>query len=937
MMHILRQVVFLFVGTLSLAANAVTYYVSPSGSNANAGTSIGAPKQTIGAATSIANPGDIIEVRAGTYTENLVISRPGSSTAWITLRGYQGDAMPVIRRTGAGSTIYFYTQACEDAVTAGLSGNTDCQPMYWVVQGLEVRGSATGGGDGNAVKIDTPKVKLIGNKLCCAVADVVKVVRTANDVEIIDNEIWQSSAITTPSDNAQGIDIVGADRTIIRGNYVHDVPDIGMYAKGNARNTLMENNLLVNIGGTANGHAMMLGQETDADLLLDGNYEVYDGVIRNNVVIGSTWACIAISSASNVTAAYNSCYNTGSVMHGSIFLSAESIIGQLSSDVTISNNIIVGNPSQPLIKIVDGSFTNFASLTITNNIYWTTTGAAATYIPNDSASAVNFTSWKTNYTTLTGKTDSSRQTDPLFARTAAGWNSLALKGDSPAIDTGTAVSGVTNDFRFAPRGASPDIGAREFVGTRITDVTGPALTTTLPTNGATNVATTTGITVNFTEDIDCGTVNSSSIAVSGASGTVSCAARSIGFSPTAQYPTSTTLTVTVASTVKDLAGNNITGNRTFSFTTVASQGAGADFTFLAYGDSRAGNLCSANAVHIGLVNRMVAEANTSMVFHLGDMVTGYNNYTNWVNDGACTNPSERGSFKQMIAPLQNKTPAAGLPTFFFPVIGNHDDDWGGGWYPGPTGFNYGHGFCDVFTPTTIGMTNHTTKSYWQDKTGRVPLYTDPEFFTSMCSLSARAAYPDLGYYKVSYKTTRFLIMRVNNDNYDLMECGTCSGTLNNYDHYYYKHQLDWLRYELDLAQGDAAVDNIVVLLHAPVLTSSWGHSANGSAYILLTEFSQRSKVKLVLQGHNHVYERSYPTLANNGTPLGFRSDTNGVYYVTTGGGGSPVHGFNSLGPLTEIGNTNYHYMKCSVTSTGVSCSAIKDDGSTFDTFTTKTR
>ena len=33
---------------------------------------------------------------------------------------------------------------------------------------------ASGGGDGNAIKIDTPKVKLIGNRLCCSVADVIK-------------------------------------------------------------------------------------------------------------------------------------------------------------------------------------------------------------------------------------------------------------------------------------------------------------------------------------------------------------------------------------------------------------------------------------------------------------------------------------------------------------------------------------------------------------------------------------------------------------------------------------------------------------------------------------------------------------------------------------------------------------------------------------------
>ncbi|MEO8154831.1 MAG: InlB B-repeat-containing protein, partial [Rhizobacter sp.] len=74
-----------------------TYYVSPTGSDSANGTSLTTPFKTLAKSVSVVNAGDIIEVRAGTYTETVTIGRPGSSSAWITIRGYAGDARPVIK------------------------------------------------------------------------------------------------------------------------------------------------------------------------------------------------------------------------------------------------------------------------------------------------------------------------------------------------------------------------------------------------------------------------------------------------------------------------------------------------------------------------------------------------------------------------------------------------------------------------------------------------------------------------------------------------------------------------------------------------------------------------------------------------------------------------------------------------------------------------
>jgi parallel beta-helix repeat protein len=440
-----------------------SWFVATTGSDSAAG-SLAAPFKSITKAVGVATAGDIIEVRAGTYSEAVVIRTAGTSTARITMRGYNGER-PVLQRTGAGPTIYFYNSACdEDSIGSG-TGNTDCFASWWTIQGMEVRGSTTGGDDGNVIKIDTAKVRIQGNTLCCSVADIVKLVRTANDVEVLDNEIYQSSSVVTPGTNAQGVDIVGANNTRVAGNYVHDVPDFGMYAKGNARNTLFENNLLYNIGRSDNGHAIMLGQETDTDRLVDGVYESYDGIVRNNVVVNATWACVATSSSSNVRIYNNSCYNTATAGQGSIFVSNESEIGTKGVNIEIYNNIIYGSAGRPLIKVNADALADFSTLRIDGNIYWVTGGAPTFVLKDNSVSA---SLWALQYATASaGRTDTSRIVDPKYASTTvtgATSKPLTLSTGSPAINTGVATSLVTTDYigTARPLNGKIDVGAYEY-------------------------------------------------------------------------------------------------------------------------------------------------------------------------------------------------------------------------------------------------------------------------------------------------------------------------------------------------------------------------------------------------------------------------------------------------------------------------------------------
>ncbi len=178
------------------------------------------------------------------------------------------------------------------------------------------------------------------NHLSCSVADIVKIVRTGDDAKIVGNEIWQDKSIVVPGSNSQGVDIVGADRVLVAGNHLHDLTDIAAYAKGNARETVFESNLIEDTGLSGDGNAIMCGQSTDEDRLVDGKFETYDCLVRNNVIARVGGACVAVGSSKHARVENNTCYDTAKSIHAALFLTNESEVGQVSEDVEFRGNII---------------------------------------------------------------------------------------------------------------------------------------------------------------------------------------------------------------------------------------------------------------------------------------------------------------------------------------------------------------------------------------------------------------------------------------------------------------------------------------------------------------------------------------------------------------------------------------------------------------------
>ncbi len=391
-----RRFYFSLIALLTLAhagpAIAVTYYVAPNG-NDDANGSLSSPFQTLTNVVRIVQPGDVIEVRAGTYAGGIVISRPGTKDAWITIRPYKKEKV-IIDGENKPITIYFY------------HGNF--VPLYWTMEGLEVKGG------GYVVKIDTPRVKLLNNNLHSSTEDIVKVVKTADEAVIYGNEIHHNNARNGA--NAQGVDIMGANNVWVAHNYVHDIPSIALYAKGNASHTVFENNRVENIYA----RGIMLGQNSGRQFL-DPNkpYESYDGIIRNNMIKNVGGACLATASSWNAKIYNNTCYNVASELNGAIFVSNESELGQAGTNIEIKNNIIVAQGNRPMVHIAVNAMTDDATLNIDGNVYWTAKGGQAVTFSWDRGAgeskpsspafwAITFAKWKS----MTGKDATSIVADP---------------------------------------------------------------------------------------------------------------------------------------------------------------------------------------------------------------------------------------------------------------------------------------------------------------------------------------------------------------------------------------------------------------------------------------------------------------------------------------------------------------------------------------------
>ena len=333
----------------------------------------------------------------------------------------------------------------------------------------------------------------------------------------------------------------------------------------------------------------------------------------------------------------------------------------------------------------------------------------------------------------------------------------------------------------------------------------------------------------------------------------------------------------------DAAGNQSDLSDVLSVTTQHDLGNPAEsFSFVVFGDFNGGG-CARNDRVNRLVDMMAEnEADAAFYMSTGDIIDGY-----WSGDSTscfATDPATiraaaqcgpgipNGNMADILTPLKLRPPVEGLNASFYLALGNHDDNWGSGWYPDPCG----EGICEFLSPQVpADFINHSFNA------GKI------------CALEqSESTYPTNYYYSFSYQNSYFIVLRQNNDYFGMLSCNQHPGydscaeycaapelyddaARNSYC--FSVAQFDWLREELKKANSQSS-KHIFVFAHAPLITSVENHNAT-HGHQQIRALLESQGVDVFFNGHNHAYERTHPLRGDS-------IDPNGTVYITTGSGGA---------------------------------------------------
>jgi hypothetical protein len=202
---------------------------------------------------------------------------------------------------------------------------------------------------------------------------------------------------------------------------------------------------------------------------------------------------------------------------------------------------------------------------------------------------------------------------------------------------------------------------------------------------------------------------------------------------------------------------------------------------------------------------------------------------------------------------------------------------------------YEAGMWDVF----LKQTESVAKSVpWMVTTGNhdMEAWYSPDGYGGQL---ARFALPDSGFdprtapgaYSFVYGNVGFVALDANDVSYEIpANLGHTDG-----------RQTKWLARTLGELRGAKEVDFVVVFFHHCAYSTST-HASDGGVRAEWVPLFGQHQVDLVINGHNHVYERT--DAVKNGevgrpVPIGASTDPtrDGTVYVTAGGGGKDLYGF----------------------------------------------
>lgn len=461
----------LFIGALlallssTLVAPAATraagsYYVATTGSDTNDG-SFSRPWRTAQKAADTVTAGSTIHLRGGTYP-GFIMRRSGQPGAPITFRPYPGERAVLTVAAGQKSAIYIHDWeglvtdiAIRGLVVENVPGGNGAGAGIFVhnatrvtVHGNTVRYNRSFG----LYLVDATETTISGNEITKNEIGIY-VVRKGVGVRIFENHIHHNDRMTKNTSSlmhddygATGISLNQTSGALtISNNNIHghraSSYDYGWDGSGieiwGASNVNIEANRIYN-----NENVLETG--TNGTIVCRNNRFV------RNLAYGATTAGrsygIFLRCAENMLVANNTLYGLyGFAFHISHHFGAH---GGAIDGLRVQNNVTVSTGSTFPVYWIRSALP--LSVVVDRNIAHNTTGGRIATVDGkgSTSSLATFRSW-------TGLELTSVQAEPRLLSPGSG--DFRLAADSPAIDRGIVIPGVSSSYE----GAAPDKGRHE--------------------------------------------------------------------------------------------------------------------------------------------------------------------------------------------------------------------------------------------------------------------------------------------------------------------------------------------------------------------------------------------------------------------------------------------------------------------------------------------
>ncbi|TNE68775.1 MAG: hypothetical protein EP344_00975 [Bacteroidetes bacterium] len=245
----------------------------------------GQPYPTLPAAVAAVQPGDTIEIHAGTYNGGLFFSNlKGTPAQWITIRAAAGETVVFQGGTNAlqlsdPAYLHFkdliFQQQTGNGFNTDDGGSYDTPAHHIVFEGCTFRDMATSG--------NNDLLKLSG----------------LNDFEVRHCTFKNGAA------GGSGIDMVGCHQGLIYSNYFENMGSNAIQAKGGTEHIRIEGNFFKNCGQ----RTLNLGGSTGLAFFRPdtAHFEAANLQVYSNIIIGSV-AAVAYVGSVNVEVVNNTIY-----------------------------------------------------------------------------------------------------------------------------------------------------------------------------------------------------------------------------------------------------------------------------------------------------------------------------------------------------------------------------------------------------------------------------------------------------------------------------------------------------------------------------------------------------------------------------------------------------------------------------------------------------